>query len=101
VAGSGDRSANIWDVRSRQLVRRLTGHTHWIRGCALSPDDRWVATTSADRTIRIWDFATGRCLTALRVGARLTTCCWITGSTIGVAGDAGVYVFALHFDDDQ
>lgn len=99
VTCSGDRTTRIWDLATGRTARTLAGHTHWISGCALSGDDRRVATASADRTIRIWDSDTGRCLTALRVGAGLASCAWIDGSTIGAAGDAGVYAFTLRTDD--
>ncbi|MGH3819895.1 MAG: WD40 repeat domain-containing protein [Pseudonocardiaceae bacterium] len=34
-----------------------TGHTGEVRGCALSPDGAMLATTSDDRTARLWDVA--------------------------------------------
>jgi WD40 repeat protein/GTPase SAR1 family protein len=41
------------------LERRFTGHSGWIRSMAVSPDGTWAASGSEDRTVRIWDVATG------------------------------------------
>ena len=36
-----------------------TGHTLSINAVAYSPDGRWLATASADRTVKIWEATTG------------------------------------------
>jgi WD40 repeat protein len=43
----------------------LLGHTNWVFSVEYSPDERRLATTSADGTVRIWDLATGACLQIL------------------------------------
>jgi WD40 repeat protein len=47
-----------------QAVAR--GHTDAVSLAAFSPDGRWVVTGSFDRTARVWEAATGRCLAELR-----------------------------------
>lgn len=42
-----------------QLIRVIAGHTGWVRCLAMDPLNAWVASGSADRTIKIWDTATG------------------------------------------
>ncbi len=43
----------------------LTGHSHWVWSVAFSPDGETVASSSSDRTIRIWDVQTGHCIQTL------------------------------------
>ncbi len=54
------------DLPHPALLRTLTGHTGTVHRTAVAPDGTWLATASEDRTVRIWDSATGRetaCLT--------------------------------------
>ncbi|HBI46073.1 MAG TPA: hypothetical protein DDY78_24940, partial [Planctomycetales bacterium] len=41
-------------------VRQFEGHTGEIRGLAVSPDGKQLLTASFDKTVRLWDVATGR-----------------------------------------
>jgi serine/threonine protein kinase len=46
-------------------LRTLEGHTHSVLAVAYSPDGRRLASGSADRTVKIWDSATGKDLLTL------------------------------------
>jgi WD40 repeat protein/tRNA A-37 threonylcarbamoyl transferase component Bud32 len=53
--------ANLWDLKTGvDAVARLTGHEGSILSAVFSPDSRWLVTTSADHTARVWDVAAGR-----------------------------------------
>jgi WD40 repeat protein len=41
-------------------IRALSGHTDNVLSVAFSPDDRYLASAGTDRTIRIWETATGQ-----------------------------------------
>ncbi|MEU9142830.1 trypsin-like peptidase domain-containing protein [Streptomyces sp. NPDC048349] len=41
------------------LQRRLAGHAHTVWSVAFSPDGHLLASSSADRTVRLWNVATG------------------------------------------
>ena len=42
-----------------KLMRVISGHLGWVRAITFSPDNDWFATGSVDRTIKIWDVASG------------------------------------------
>ena len=61
------------DLPDPDLRRTLTGHNSRVNAMAAAPDGTWLATGSDDRTVRIWDTATGRlCATLAGHRARVT-----------------------------
>ncbi|MDZ8137469.1 MAG: serine/threonine-protein kinase [Nostoc sp. DedQUE04] len=42
------------------LQRTLTGHSSWVNSVAISPDGKTLASGSADKTIKLWNLATGK-----------------------------------------
>eukprot|EP00123_Amoebidium_parasiticum_P016562 comp23494_c2_seq1/m.39334 comp23494_c2_seq1/g.39334 ORF comp23494_c2_seq1/g.39334 comp23494_c2_seq1/m.39334 type:complete len:510 (-) comp23494_c2_seq1:258-1787(-) len=42
-----------------KLYRVISGHSGWVRCVAFDPHNQWFATGSNDRTIKIWDLASG------------------------------------------
>lgn len=41
-------------------VQVISGHLGWVRCTAVDVSNEWFATGSADRTIKIWDLASGQ-----------------------------------------
>jgi pleiotropic regulator 1 len=42
-----------------RLYRVVSGHLGWVRSVAFDPGNEWFATGSSDRTIKLWDLASG------------------------------------------
>jgi len=61
IVGLSDRAA-----RAADEVRRLEGHTDQLTSMALSPDGKLLVTGSDDKTLRLWQFESGKELRTLR-----------------------------------
>ncbi|KAI9698861.1 MAG: pre-mRNA-splicing factor prp46 [Bogoriella megaspora] len=42
-----------------KLMRVISGHLGWVRALAVEPGNQWFASGAGDRTIKIWDLASG------------------------------------------
>src|SRR5271155_2351362 len=47
------------------LLQTLEGHSDWVEAVAFSQDGKLLASVSRDRTVRLWDPATGTALQTL------------------------------------
>ncbi len=55
----------VWDIENQKPIHTFDGHTEPFWAVILTPDNRYVISTSKDATIRVWDIETGHCIKAL------------------------------------
>ncbi|MEP0885603.1 NB-ARC domain-containing protein [Trichocoleus sp. ST-U3] len=79
ASSSYDKTIKLWDVKTQQCLNTLRGHRQAVSAIAFSlrrryangttqgaiafsPDTQQLASSSFDRTVKLWDVQTGECL---------------------------------------
>jgi len=52
----------IYDSRSGECVKVLKGHTDYVDSLKLFRNDKFLLSSSYDKTLRVWDLETGECV---------------------------------------
>ena len=90
VAGSSDRSATVFNVRTQKEHIKLSGHTGKVTACSfMGTSPRSIVTGSADASLKVWDTRQGY--------ATSTIGCSSVCNTLDVAAD-GVTCVSGHQD---
>lgn len=75
VTAGRNAAAVLVNLQKRERVNTFRGHDDWVVRTAISPNGRIVATSSSDRTVRIWNSSTFQTIAKLEsqsaVGAPL------------------------------
>ena len=93
VLATGDLpEPGLYSAETGQLLRRLIGHWTYVSALAFSPDRKTLASGSVDRTIRTWDWRSGRALGVFRAHDRpVTAVVWTAGGRVLIsAGEDGL-----------
>ncbi|WP_201390123.1 WD40 repeat domain-containing protein [Ktedonobacter sp. SOSP1-85] len=62
-----DYTVWLMETATGLCLRQFQGHTDYVQSVHLSADGRWALSGSYDKTIRLWEATTGRCLHTLRI----------------------------------
>jgi len=68
ASGGPAGEVRLWEIQKSQpatCVAIIAGHTSRVRGLAFSPDGTTLASASWDRTVKLWDVASGSLLQTL------------------------------------
>lgn len=60
--GTQEGAIGIWDGRTGEPQRLLTGHDNWVLKLAVAADGRHLVSSSENRNTRVWDVAAGESL---------------------------------------
>lgn len=86
----------MFDISTKRVSRRFTGHSRTITDMAFTPDGRRFLSASLDSTVRIWDIPTGRCLSWHSFSHPITSMCVsLSGEYLCISqlGKVGIYMY--------
>lgn len=68
LAAGHENDIAVWDLKTRRLLARLRNHSQSVTAIAISPDEKILASSSLDGTIKLWDLLNYRLVFTLRAG---------------------------------
>ncbi|HEU4689481.1 MAG TPA: NB-ARC domain-containing protein [Vicinamibacterales bacterium] len=89
---------NVWDLPGRAPLATMRGHSERINAVAFTRDGRFVVSCSRDRTLRVWDAATGQQVAAYTADAALRSLATAPSGSFVTAGDTSGRVHILRLD---
>lgn len=67
VSGSDDFTMFLWEpATSKHPKARMTGHQQLVNHVYFSPDGRWIASASFDKSVKLWNGFTGEFIATFR-----------------------------------
>jgi len=72
LAASADHALRLLDLRAQRLLHALRGHLGALSACGFLRGGSHAFTTSADRTVKLWDLERGQTLRSVPASAAVT-----------------------------
>ncbi|KAG1802549.1 WD40-repeat-containing domain protein [Suillus subaureus] len=67
-SGGGDYNVRLWDVKTKKVIAKWTGHTYVVCALCWSADGERVVSGSWDGTARIWNVKSGQTVLMIETG---------------------------------
>jgi WD40 repeat protein len=87
-----DQSVEVLGYPACNRIYQLKGHTGTVTGAIFSHDSRYLATSSSDSTMRVWDLLTGKTIATYSYSSPLITAGFSYDSRYVAATDGGTSV---------
>ncbi|KIK31631.1 hypothetical protein CY34DRAFT_261470 [Suillus luteus UH-Slu-Lm8-n1] len=68
ASGCGDGKVRLWDVETKKVTGKWTGHTRLVWALCWSADGERVASGSWDGTVRVWDVKRRKNILTIKTG---------------------------------
>ncbi|XP_077932574.1 apoptotic protease-activating factor 1 isoform X2 [Halichoerus grypus] len=72
ATASSDCFLKLWDLNQKECRNTMFGHTNSVNHCRFSPDDKLLASCSADGTLKLFDIHTSDLLAEIPTGHHST-----------------------------
>ncbi|KAG2739634.1 WD40 repeat-like protein [Suillus brevipes Sb2] len=68
ASGCNDGKVILWDIETKKVISKWTGHSHVVQALCWSADGERVASGSWDGTARVWDVKRGKNILTIKTG---------------------------------
>jgi WD40 repeat protein len=89
ASGGFDGKIFLYDGKDSELKCELSGHTGGVYGLAWDGSSRKVLSASGDKTCKLWDLETQKCLTTFKMGTQVedqqVSCLWSGSHLLSVS----------------
>jgi WD40 repeat protein len=88
---------SLWNIRTGDCVQKFIGHTKMVTCVCYWPNGKWVLSGSLDNTIKVWDIASGDCLSSKDLHNTVNSITWIGAWRLVVGLQDSLRIY--HVDD--
>ncbi len=89
ITGSDDGVLNLVELQQGTVVNTLAAHTGPIKAVVVLSSGQHAASIAYDKTLRLWDLASGRALAVLHITEDPACLAGLAGDRLGIGDNAG------------
>ena len=87
LSASADGKILLWDIETRQVIRKFEGHKIGDIQAYLNRDNKYILSGSFDKTLRLWEVETGNCIRTFEGHTDgITSICWTSDTRFALSG---------------